>query len=220
MRPKNRRAALGILLVLIGAVVLLKNTGVFPESLWWIARWYTLVLAIGVFNLLTGNRTAGVVLSLIGGLFLLNGLDVFDLDWSYVWPVVIIIIGLGFIFRHRIESNEVINSEDDFFDVVSILGGSKQVVSGSSLRGGRVTSIFGGSEIDLTSAKLSSGASIEVFTMFGGTQIRVPADWRVNVEVSSILGGFENKRTPINNTEAPALKIKGMTILGGGEVKS
>jgi predicted membrane protein len=67
---------------------------------------------------------------------------------------------------------------------------------------------------------LAPGAIIEVFTMFGGTEIRVPGHWRVNVEVSSILGGFENKRTPVTTEDAPVLRIKGMTILGGGEVKS
>jgi len=220
MKPTNRRAALGILLVVIGAVILLKNAGVFPDSLWWIARWYTLILAIGIFNLFTGNRTAGIILTLIGGLFLLDGVGLFDFDWKYIWPVIIIIIGLAFIFRQRIESTDLVKEDGDFFDVVSIFGGSKQSVTGKGVRGGRVTSIFGGSEIDLRSSDLAPGAVIEVFTMFGGTEIRVPGHWRVNVEVSSILGGFENKRTPVDTADAPVLRIKGMTILGGGEVKS
>ena len=220
MQPKNRRPALGILLVVIGAVLLLDAARLIPLSLWWIAKWYTLLIAIGVFNLFTNNRTAGVILIAVGGLFLASGANLFDFNWNYVWPIVIIIIGLGFLFRNKIQSTEVINETDNFFDVVSIFGGSKQAVSGASLLGGRVTSIFGGSEVDLRSANLAPGAAIEVFTMFGATEILVPANWNVNVEVSSIFGGFENKRTPISSADAPLLKIKGMTILGGGEVKS
>jgi predicted membrane protein len=114
MQPKNRRAALGVLLVVIGAVILLKNADILPDSLWWIARWYTLILAVGIFNLFTGNRTAGIILSLVGALFLLDGLGIFDFDWMYVWPVIIIIIGLAFIFRQRIQTTELVKGDGDF----------------------------------------------------------------------------------------------------------
>ena len=44
------------------------------------------------------NRTAlvaGVVLAALGVVFLLEALDVFTLRASYVWPVVLIVIGLA-----------------------------------------------------------------------------------------------------------------------------
>jgi predicted membrane protein len=127
---------------------------------------------------------------------------------------------LGFIFRNKLQGSEIINESDSVFDVVSVFGGSKQIVSGNAVKGGRVTSIFGGSEIDLRSANLSTGATVEVFTMFGAAEILVPGDWHVNVEVSSVFGGFENKRTPVTSPNAPSLRIKGFTMFGGGEVKS
>lgn len=216
----NKRAALGVLFVAIGAVLLLDNMNLIPSALWWISKWYTLLIAIGVFNLFTNNKSAGVVLIVIGGVFMLSGIGVFNFNWNYVWPIIIIGIGLAFIFRGRLQGSDVISTSDNAFDVVSVFGASKQIVSGKAVQGGRITSIFGGSELDLRSANVAEGASVEVFTMFGGTEIIVPPEWSVNVEVSSIFGGFENKRSPVGASDLPSLRIKGLTIFGGGEVKS
>ena len=89
------------------------------------------------------------------------------------------------------------------------------------MEGGRITSIFGGSEVDLTKAKALPGATIDVLTLFGGSEIRVPADWKIKIEVTAILGGFEDKRTDLSHDDdAPVVVIKGLTMFGGGEIKS
>ena len=90
--------------------------------------------------------------------------------------------------------------------------------------GGKVTRIFGGNEIDLTSAKIQNNEPlIDVFTIFGGCEIVVPRGWDVQVDVTSIFGAFDDKRGPVDysNTEPnKVLRIKGFTIFGGGEIKS
>lgn len=214
-----RRTALGVLIILIGLVLLLNNLGSIPDSMWWLPRWYTLVAAVGVYNLFTGNRSSGIALLLVGGFFLLQALDIINFSWNYVWPALIILIGFSFIFRDRIGGGtQVLSSDEDYFDVNSLLGGTKQVVHGSKLRGGRVTSILGGSEINLSHAGLSEGAVIDVFTLFGGTKIRVPQGWRINMQTTAILGGFDNKRT--EPADGPILTIKGLVMFGGGEINS
>ena len=59
--------------------------------------------------------------------------------------------------------------------------------------------------------------------MFGGSTFIVPENWNVRVEVTSIFGGFADKRslaadTVIDNSRT--LVIKGIIFFGGGEVKS
>jgi len=108
--------------------------------------------------------------------------------------------------------------------MLSFMGGGKRKITSDNFLGGKVTSIFGGSEIDLTSAKIQNNeCMIDVFTMFGGSEIIVPRGWDVQVDVTSIFGGFDDKRGPIDNSgDEPnkVLRIKGFTIFGGGEVKS
>jgi hypothetical protein len=50
----------------------------------------------------------------------------------------------------------------------------------------------------------------------------VPSDWKVQLKMTSILGGFNDKRTFIKESPDPSriLIIKGTAIFGGGEIKS
>ena len=88
-----------------------------------------------------------------------------------------------------------------------------------------MTAVFGGSKINLSNASVVAGQIpvIDVFAMFGGTEIIVPEDWTVKLEISAIFGGFSDKRKSVinvvNNPDK-TLVVKGMVLFGGGEIKS
>lgn len=217
---KQKRSLLGIILVAFGAIFLLKQMDIIPGSLSWLFRWYTILIVIGVYVMLTGKKSTGIILCAIGGVFLLNGLGVYDLNWSYVWPIALIALGLLFIFRKSFGESGAETTGDAHFDSTNILGGGKLRVTSSPLKGGNVTSIMGGAEIDLSKTEIQGEAVIDVFTMMGGAEIRAPENWNVINEVTSIMGGFEDSRS-LQPTEAgPTLRIKGTTIMGGIELKS
>ena len=46
--------------------------------------------------------------------------------------------------------------DDDYIDEVSIFGGAEKSISSQNFKGGKVTSVFGGSEIIFLSANLSN----------------------------------------------------------------
>ena len=95
----NRRAILGVFLIVLGAFFLLDNFGILPPLPWWVISWQMLLIAIGVFNLITGNRSAAVILMAIGGVFLFSEFYPFRFrDW---WPLILVIIGISFIFRQK-----------------------------------------------------------------------------------------------------------------------
>jgi hypothetical protein len=66
------------------------------------------------------------------------------------------------------------------------------------------------------------GCVLDLFTLFGGTQLIVPADWKIESDVVSLLGGFNDKRRMVKSEMDPSktLLIKGVVILGGVEIKS
>ena len=115
------------------------------------------------------------------------------------------------------------DKEVDFIDEFNIFSGSEKKISIKNFRGGTITSIFGGSDIDMTDAELSGETNvIEIFYMFGGSTIIVPNDWVVLNKVTSIFGGFSDKRkvTTSNTRDTKkTLIIKGMIMFGGGEIK-
>ncbi len=112
----------------------------------------------------------------------------------------------------------------NFIDIINIFSGGERQIVTENFKGGKITSIFGGSEIDLTQAKLAPGVSeLEIACIFGGTTIIVPTDWNIKVEVVPVLGGFGDERK-LNLGRAVdtsrQLIIKGAVVFGGGEIKS
>ena len=116
------------------------------------------------------------------------------------------------------------NSETDRIDDVAIFGGGHKFISSDNFQGGNITAIFGGSEIDLTRCKLAPGQNVlEVTAIFGGTTLIVPKEWNVVINVIPLFGGFSHKgmRGPnVAINPESTLIIKGVVIMGGGEIKT
>jgi predicted membrane protein len=65
------------------------------------------------------------------------------------------------------------------------------------------------------------GCTIDVANIFGGSKIIVPEDWNIKIEVVSIFGGFDDKRSAsviARSNTSKVVVIKGACIFGGGEV--
>jgi predicted membrane protein len=107
---------------------------------------------------------------------------------------------------------------------VAVFSGGDRIITSQNFKGGRITSIFGGSKINLMNSKLAEGPQVlDTMSVFGGSTIIVPADWTVRVEVVAIFGGFSDRRERMPNIvydQNTMLVIKGMAIFGGGEVKT
>jgi len=93
-----------------------------------------------------------------------------------------------------------------------------------NFKGGSMVAIFGGSKVDLTHCGIAEGDRpvIEMVCIFGGNSLMVPSDWNVKVEIFNIFGGYADKRIGSQQTvdNKKTLVLKGVTIFGGGEVKS
>ncbi|MGE5350619.1 MAG: LiaF transmembrane domain-containing protein [Acidobacteriota bacterium] len=126
-------------------------------------------------------------------------------------------------FKHKFD-REANSATEDFLDETAVFSGIKKSVSSENFQGGRITSIFGGSEIDLYNCKLAPGNNIlEVTAIFGGTTLYIPRDWKVVVEATPILGGFSDARRKdpgITYPDDRKLIIRGLLLFGGGEIKT
>jgi predicted membrane protein len=228
---EHNRAIIGVILVIAGLFLVLRNTGIFPDMIDNVVfSWPMLLVTIGLIMTIgsSGNRTSGIIIMAVGAFFLIPRIfsETFHV-YNLFWPSIFIIVGVIFIFSKRRGWNAVSTSSavgDDYIDYVNVFsGGERQIVS-QNFRGGKITAIFGGSEIDLTRANLAPGRSeLELACIFGGATIIVPDEWFVTIEVTPVLGGFGDSRKlnptrTVDNTKQ--LVIKGAVIFGGGEVKS
>src|SRR5688572_27541127 len=230
----------GIFLLAIGGIALARSFGVpVPD---WLFSWQMLLIAIGLFiGFKKGFRDGGwFVPIIIGGAFLANDYILEGDLRSHIWPLILITVGALFIFRPRnrhcrgFKKKEGIQSEtitplseesytqDDFIDNVNIFSGTKKVILSKNFKGGDIVNIFGGSEIDLTQADITTPAILEVTAIFGGATLIVPSNWAIKSEAVTIFGGIGDKRKIIPSTESPTktLVLKGTMIFGGMEIKS
>ncbi len=148
-----------------------------------------------------------------------------DYNGTIVFAIAFIALGLYIILNKRekekIESDQL---RKDYIDDVAIFGGGTKIVTSDNFKGGNITAVFGGSEINLKGCILSEGTNvIDVLCVFGGTTLIVPQDWNIVLNITPIFGGFSNKLIKDPNTvpdQNKTLIIKGLVVFGGGEIKS
>jgi predicted membrane protein len=198
----------------------------------------------------SSQRTAGFILVAIGGVFLLRSFHLVWFRGRDLWPAVFLLVG-GFLVwqalaRRRapgggdgekspgervLESARegLAGSRDGQREVGSVLnefafmGGGDRVVRAQDFRGGEITAIMGGFGIDLRGAAIAGdSATINIFTLWGGVDLKVPEDWNVTVAGAPILGVFTNSARAFRQGDAAAktLVVKGVAIMGGVEVKN
>ncbi len=226
----RKKPFLGILLVLIGSVLVLKEFGVIPgHVISFLLTWKMLLVAIGVASFVGGNRTGGIILMFIGAFFIVP--DIVDMPEHLErlrWPVALILIGGVVLIGHgrftkRRHNFKNYGGYDQFEDFV-IFGGREQMITSDNFNGGKAAAIFGGLEYDLTRCRPApEGALIDVFTMFGGASFNIPPDWVVRNEITTIFGGFSDERSKhpsIQHDPGKTLILKGMCLFGGGSIES
>lgn len=113
---------------------------------------------------------------------------------------------------------------EDIIEGVAFMSGIKKKIISKNFKGGDVTVIFGGGELDFTQADITEKATLEVTQIFGGTKLLVPANWEIKSETVSIFGSIEDKRmarpTTLTNEPSKVLILRGTTVFGGIEIKS
>ncbi|GEO21672.1 hypothetical protein CQA01_22060 [Cyclobacterium qasimii] len=204
-----------------------------------------ILIAIGIF---TGykNRfqnTGSVVLILIGGFFLLRDMMFLPFHMGpLLLPIGLIILGLYIIVKKN--RNKAFNMEGwekgfdksmadgagvfgqdsiNYIKVDAFLTGVKRKVMSKDFKGGEITTVFGGSNIDLMHADIQGQAVLKVSVAFGGLKLIVPPHWDVQIGVSNLAAGIDDKRYTqhgsVQNIEK-RLILTGSVIFGGIEIST
>lgn len=236
-QKRMKKGAFGVIVIIAGLLLLAFNFEILSGFLRHVIfSWQMLLIAIGLVSLFTSeSRTPGLILVFVGVFFIIP--EIFDFHISFVklfWPLLLIGLGLLILFRRgfipgRWHSGKFAPEPGDtmvdsgYINESNIFSGSKHKVVHQVFKGGKVSNIFGGTEIDLTQATLGEGRNeLIIDCIFGGVTIIVPSDWKVVLNISSVMGGFSDKRAYIKESADPSriLVIKGSAIFGGGEIKS
>ena len=133
--------------------------------------------------------------------------------WSTIWkvfiPVIIIVVGLSVIFSNRKIRKPKANAKS----YVAVFSGIEETID-EIKSDFQVTSIFGSVELDLRDVKLKNDLVIDCFTLFGGIDIHLPKDVKVEVSGLPIFGGLDSKYKSSESSKY-TIYVNHTTIFGG-----
>ncbi|VXA92412.1 LiaI-LiaF-like domain-containing protein [Massilia sp. 9I] len=230
-KPVSSQVVLGLLVIVAGVLFLLDNLHILDLHRA-VSFWPMVFIIVGTVKLCDTQTRAGQVVGglfiAIGGLLILDRLDIIDFNLRTMWPLLFIGFGIYTLYKARTGQRLLqfpgLKDEKDVdgtgvLDVTAILGGFERRVSTPDFRGGEITAVMGGCALDLRNSSIQSEAVITVFAFWGGVTLKVPPDWTVVLNGTPIMGGFEEKTiAPPDNSKR--LIVRGYAIMGGVEVRN
>jgi predicted membrane protein len=214
----------GLFVTLIGVIFTLDNLGIVDAQdylRYWPAAFVLMGLA-KVWQSRDGHGGLGGIIFMAVGLWLLleRTVDI-RISLSDMWPVLLVIFGGYLVWRGLTGRRQLMDQDGpSTISALAILSGVNRGSNSKTFRGGDVTAVMGGCEIDLRQAAINGEAVIEVFAMWGGIEIRVPEDWVVTTQATPLLGAVDDKTHPAPGSGAHRLTVRGFVLMGGVEIKN
>ncbi len=227
----SARLVVGIIIVLIGAMLLADNLGWFEARYVLRNLWPLALVAVGVTMVRSPDhrrsRSWGWVLITIGIWLFLDRIGWVHVSlWHLVLPGLLLFVGGTLVWRaiNGPPKPQPISSVEDHVEFVrsfALMSGCELRPVSRPFRGADLTAVMGGIKLDLADARMEGdSATVEVFAFWGGIEIHVPPDWTVTSKVTTLLGGFVDKRRPTSVVPTKTLVVSGMVVMGGIEVKN
>jgi hypothetical protein len=236
-------SAFALILIVMGTLLFLDNLGVLPirhiESYW------PLALVVWGGLIIEHRRNAHAIIwasTLIaaGILLVLGNLHILHVTAGIIWPLMLIAFGAMMLAgrcewpspewratrRHWGSSTRQTNFFGDRLAESVVFSSAERRVESQNFEGGKLEAVFGGIELDLTGATITTldrRATIKADAVFGGIEIAVPRTWRVERMGNAVFGAFEDKTIPPRpepGIEPPTLVIRGDAVFGAVVVKN
>jgi hypothetical protein len=106
--------------------------------------------------------------------------------------------------------------------MLCVMGGASRSGVWTVPRHLKVTTVFGGAELDFREARMPAGPVDMVITsVMGGVHVVVPPGLAVEAYGSAVMGGFEevHRSPPTLDPNAPLLRIHGLAVMGGVQIE-
>ena len=112
---------------------------------------------------------------------------------------------------------------DETFHITAVMGGDTRQISSYDFKGGTITAVMGGIELDLTNCYLSKeGCVIDLNVVMGGISLKVSREWNIQSEIMPIMSGIEDEDRYSNSVHidpAATVILRGTVVMGGIEIK-
>lgn len=214
------RATIGLIILAAGVIFWLDQIDRL-DARDYIEWWPIALIAIGLSHLVERRWAAALIWGAVGGFFLLPQLGYERPSvWMIIaaWPLLISAAGVTLIvqaLRPRPENA----AGAPGFRAIAFMGGSvRRVVTPTT--GGEAIAVMAGCDIEIAPEALQGKEMmIDVLTVWGGINIRIPRGWQLVNHVAPILGDLTDK-TERAADGAPRVIVRGSAIMAGVEVRN
>lgn len=226
-RHQMSKLLTGLFIIIVGVFILLDQLNIeIPRVL---RSWEIILIMVGVVILVKHNfkNFGGYVLIIIGSVLMLNDFYPELIQMRVIWPSIIILFGISILIKAFGYSKKAKNTfsmdssisqnDDSFFESSTFFGSIVKKINSVKFKGASITTVFGGTEFDLTQAVIEDVAIIDITAVFSGITLVIPPEWEVKSDLSSIFGGIDDKRyqKPSGEQGAKVLVLKGTCVFGG-----
>lgn len=215
----------GILLIAIGIIIGLNSLGITNISLFFDGWWTLFIIIPNLVDIIKDPRKTSNYIWLAAGVVLLlcaQGILSFKIVGKLIFPSILVAIGLSLLLKDRVEAKvkEKIKNlnKDGLEEYYATFSGQEINPKGDEFKGASLNAIFGGIDLNLTEAQIQKDTLINVTSVFGGVDIKVPANVNVKVQGASIFGGVDNKIKKYTET-LPTIYVKAFCLFGGADIK-
>lgn len=216
----------GIAFIALGIIIAVNALGIAKINIFF-NGWWTLFIIVPCFiNFIKGPSRMASFIGLVIGIALLlcsQGIVTFSVIRKLIIPFILVMVGLGFIFRDFFHSkiNEKIKTlnKTGLKEYAATFGGNKVDMSNEVFEGVDLTAVFGGVELNLVDSIIKEDQIINATSIFGGITIKVPNNINVKVKSTSIFGGVENKAKGNKEENTPTIYVNALCMFGGVEIK-
>ena len=216
----------GVIVIVVGVVMTFDNLE-FIDAAKYLRFWPVALIVLGLLKIWhsregVGGAFGGFVFVLAGTWLLLQQTALVRVSFWDMWPALLVALGVFLVWQGMSgpprrtpggDSNALVSA-------MAVLGGVSRGNNSAAFRGGELTAVMGGCELDLRHAAIDGEAVLDVFALWGGIEIRVPEDWTVVSRITPILGGVDDKTRPPQAAARQRLILRGFIVMAGVEIKN
>jgi predicted membrane protein len=228
----SSRLVVGLIIAGLGVLLLADNLGLLDARYVLRSFWPLLLVVVGVVMVRAPehhrSRSTGWVLITVGIWVFLAKIGWLHLNlWDLLVPGLLLFVGGTLVWRalsKQPEQREQAGASDEHVEFVrsfALMSGCEIRPVSRPFRGADLTALMGGVKLDLADARMEGdSAVVDVFAFWGGIELYVPPDWTVVSKVTTLMGGFIDKRRPTSIVPTKTLIVRGTVLMSGMEVKN
>ena len=216
----------GLVFIVVGVIFGLNALNITDINIFFDGWWTLFIIVpcfIGLFK--DEDKSSNLIGLVIGICLLLGCIDIieFTLIWKLMVPVILVMIGLSFIFKDTLNSKikkeiKKINKTEQK-EYCSCFSGQTIDFNNEEFKGCTISAIFGGVKCDLKNAIIKNDVVINATSIFGGITIYVPENVNVKISATSIFGGVSDERKNKTKNNEYTIYINTTSMFGGIEIK-